>query len=166
MTITSVNAIKQEVLKLTATQYPQQWSNQLVSYVKQPPYIPYLELVSLAQVARFFNVTEGRVRNIYNSNMEYFSNDTKQITCKEIEGFAVMKKNRGKRWGCELTFSNGVNVQLPYHKSLVFNGRALLKFAVFLYDGSDTARRIVDLFWKSICVNFNVLSPSEILSLY
>lgn len=126
------------------------WCMQLAAHVKKPPYIPFFEVCTYDLVARYFGVTEKRVKNAYNNARHVFENDCAMLTGRDILPVAIESKNMGRSYGYSMTFPNGVIASVSFGANMVFNGRALLQFAVILQNESKVARTISKMLWEMI----------------
>lgn len=113
--------------------------------IKEPPYIPFLEVYTYGLVARFFELSENRVQNAYTSNRHIFTNDCTLISGKDLALYAINQKPLGKHYGYLCEFPNGVMANVAYSANMVFNSRALLHFAVLFEDESDVASRLTKM---------------------
>lgn len=113
--------------------------------VKAPPRIPYYEAYTYALIARYFDLTEKRVRNAYVSNRERFLEDSVIVSGKEILHHVRDYKSLGRSYGHLCEFTNGVVAQISYGTNMLFNDRALIRFAVIFKNESDVAKQIYDI---------------------
>lgn len=113
--------------------------------VKEPPYIPFLEVYTYGLISRFFELSESRIKNAYNSNRYLFEDDCTMISGRDIAMYATDQKNLGKHYGYLCGFPNGIMAEVSYTTNIVFNSRALLHFAVLLEKESDVASDIAKM---------------------
>lgn len=117
--------------------------------IKDPPVIPYNEGFTFPLLARYYGLTEKRLRNAYNSNRHIFTNDCTQVSGSQMLHYVNDVKNLGVHNGYLCEFTNGVVVQIAYSTNTIFNHRALLNFAVILRNESEIAKQIYDVLHKN-----------------
>lgn len=116
----------------------------IAAQVKQPQYIPFFEVYTYSLLARYFDLTERRIRNAYTSNRKLFEDNCVTMSGKEIAMVARDTKPLGISYGYLCEFPNGVVIQVACTRNMVFNSRALLIFAHLLRAESLTAQKIND----------------------
>ncbi len=121
----------------------------IAELVKDPPVIPYYEGFTFSLLARYYRLTEKRLRNAYGTNRHIFANDCTQISGCQMLHYVNDVKNLGVHNGYLCEFANGVVVQIAYSANMIFNYRALLNFAVILRNESETAKQIYDVLHKN-----------------
>lgn len=121
----------------------------IAELVKEPPVIPYYEAFTFSLLARYFGLTEKRLRNAYKSNRQFFWNDCTQVTGAKMLHYVKDVKNLGMNYGYLCEFVNGVVVQVSYTTNMLFNYRALLNFAIILKTESDVAKQIYEILHKN-----------------
>ncbi len=117
----------------------------IAELIKTPPVIPHYEAFTFSLLARYFGLTEKRLRNAYNTNRHIFANDSTQVTGSQMLHYVNDVKSLGVHYGYLCEFDNGVVVQVSYTTNMIFNYRALLHFAVILKDDSEVAKKIYDV---------------------
>lgn len=117
----------------------------IAELVKEPPVIPHYEAFTFSLLARYFNLTEHRLRNAYNSNRWLFDTDCTLVSGAQMLHYVNDVKNLGVHQGYLCEFANGVVAQLAYSANTIFNYRALLNFATVLHGESETAQKIYDV---------------------
>lgn len=133
----------------------------IAELVKEPPVIPYYEGFTFPLLARYYELTEKRLRNAYNSNRQFFTNDCTQVSGSQMLHYVNDVKNLGVHNGYLCEFANGVVVQIAYSANMIFNYRALLNFAVVLKSESETAKRIYDILHKNEYRNWGYLNRKK-----
>ncbi len=116
----------------------------IAAQVKQPQYIPFFEVYTYSLLARYFDLTERRIKNAYTPNRKLFEDNCVTMSGKEIAMVARDTKPLGISYGYLCEFPNGVVIQVACTRNMVFNSRALLIFAHLLRAESLTARKIND----------------------
>lgn len=114
----------------------------IVTSVKQPPFIPTFEVLTLAQVAKYLGVEEGMVRSEYTMRRREYADDVCMLSYKDILPLAKETEDLGV-WGKRVKFSNGVQTCFSYTPSTAFNARAILRFGVAFESASKIAAEIV-----------------------
>ena len=130
----------------------------IAAKVKSPPYIPMYEVFTYQQIADYFKVTEKRVRNVVSSHRHWFDNDYTTLSGKDIEMVAAEKQDFGCHYGVMFVFRNGVKINASHGANTVFNSRAILHFALYLYDESRVAKDISDILYEGFYKNKCALS--------
>lgn len=126
-------------------------SMQICQSVKTVPYIPYFEVLTLHQIAEYFDVSEQRMRNVYISRKDLFACDKSNLKLTDITSKILCKTNDlGQHYGVILEFPNGVSTRIAHARNNVFNGRAILRFAVELANESKTAYNICKTFLDTL----------------
>lgn len=110
--------------------------------VKRPPVIPYYEAFTFPLLSSYFGLTEQRLRNAYKAHRYLFEDDCAQVSGKEMRHYSENAKSLGKHYGYLCEFSNGVVAQITNSINLIFNYRALLRFAAYLCNESEVAEEI------------------------
>lgn len=121
----------------------------IAELIKTPPVIPHYEAFTFSLLARYFGLTEKRLRNAYNTNRHIFASDCTQVTGNQMLHYVTDVKSLGVHYGYLCEFDNGVVVQVSYTANMIFNYRALLNFAVVLKNDSDIAKKIYDVLRKN-----------------
>lgn len=126
------------------------YAMRVLQRAKMPPFIPLYEVMTYRQISEYFNVSEKRLRNIVSCYRNRFNDDYTELSGREVGLIAIDKKDMGCHYGWSYTFSNGVKVHnIAYGTNIVFNARAILHFALYLYDESAIAKGIADLLHKA-----------------
>ena len=125
--------------------------------VKQPPCIPFFEAYTYELIARYFGLTEKRIYNAYRSNRYMFIDDCAMLTGNKIIKVAKSVKSLGTSYGHLCEFPNGVIAQIAYTQNMIFNSRALLRFAIILKGESEVAAEIFKVLDSDKCGNHGYL---------
>lgn len=133
----------------------------IAELIKDPPVIPYYEGFTFPLLARYYGLTEKRLRNAYNSNRHIFTNDCTQVSGCQMLHYVNDVKNLGVHNGYLCEFANGVVVQIAYSANMIFNYRALLNFAVILRNESEIAKQIYDVLHKNEYHNWGYLNRKK-----
>lgn len=140
------NAVIQKVSNLQLVS-----AMRIISDVKQPPYIPLVEVLTIEQVAKYFGTHTGVISKLYQQNRTLMVNYTDKMCAADIEPYAFEVEDFGKKYSFKkFLFVNGVSVTLSYSKQLVFDARALLMFAVLITEygnsvGNGYAEKIYEI---------------------
>lgn len=118
----------------------------VLSKVKPAPIIPICEVSTYNMLAKYFGVSEKRLRNIYVSHRELFLGNVEFASSAKLSPYAITKEYKGKHYGYVYTFLNGAKSEVSASCNALFNARGILILSIFLKGESAVSKAINDTF--------------------
>ena len=136
---------------------------EVLDKVKKLFLIPELEVMTVKQVAEFYEVEVGVIKKCYQRNRVEIDDDgTIDITAKFLKGQNVPLRNIEQVNGkCHIETENGIKLVLPNRGIKAFSKRAILRIGMLLRD-SEVAKEVRTQLLNTFENSTNEVKVSEI----
>lgn len=141
--------------------------------VKALVMLPDVELMTVAQIADFYEVDTETIKKIYQRNSTEITEDgVVNLSVKFLMGHNVpLKKLHTMKGKCEIEFNDGTTVVLPSRGTKAFSKRAILRIGMLLRDSKvakEVRTQLLNTFEnapdeiKAMCINEELEIQSKI----